>query len=62
MVFAGAEAVKWRRPVVPGDLLRLQMVLIKRRSGIWKMQGSAYVDGEVVMEGLLTAAEAAENV
>ena len=56
--FAGAESVKFRRPVVPGDLLVLEMSLIKRRSSHWKMQGLGTVDGEKVIEGVLLAAEA----
>lgn len=56
-VFAGADEVRFRRPVVPGDVLVLEMTLIKRRSGLWKMKGVARVDGEIVVEGLLTAAE-----
>ena len=56
--FAGAESVKFRRPVVPGDVLTLEMSLIKRRSSHWKMQGLGMVDGEKVIEGVLLAAEA----
>jgi 3-hydroxyacyl-[acyl-carrier-protein] dehydratase len=56
-VFAGVEEVRFRRQVVPGDQLRLEMSLIKRRRGLWKMQGLASVNGEVAVEGILTAAE-----
>jgi beta-hydroxyacyl-ACP dehydratase FabZ len=56
-VFAGADAVKFRRPVVPGDVLTLEMTLIKRRRGLWKMEGAASVDGEVAVQGILTAAQ-----
>jgi 3-hydroxyacyl-[acyl-carrier-protein] dehydratase len=59
IVFAAADEVKFRREVVPGDVLTLQMDLIKRRSGIWKMAGLATVDGEKAVEGILTAAEGA---
>lgn len=55
-VFAGAESVKFRRPVIPGDVLRLEMKLLKRRKGIWKMQGNASVEGETAVEGVLLAA------
>lgn len=55
-VFAGVEHVKFRRPIVPGDIVRLEMKLIKRRGGIWKMEGLATVDGEVAVEGILIAA------
>ncbi len=56
--FAGAESVKFRRPVVPGDMLTLEMSLIKRRSSHWKMQGLGTVEGEKVIEAVLLAAEA----
>ena len=57
-VFAGVDEVRFRRPVVPGDRLDLEMTLLKRRKGLWKMKGIASVDGEVAVEGILTAAEA----
>ncbi len=56
--FAGAESVKFRRPVVPGDVLTITMSLIKRRSSHWKMQGLGTVEGEKVIEAVLLAAEA----
>ncbi len=55
-VFAGADSVRFRRPVVPGDVLTLEMSLVNRKKTIWKMQGIASVDGEMAAEGLLTAA------
>lgn len=55
-VFAGADEVRFRRPVVPGDVLKLEMSLIVRKRAIWKMKGVASVDGEVAIEGILTAA------
>ncbi len=57
IVFAGADAVKWRRQVVPGDMLTLETKLIKRRAGIWKMEAAAYVGEDKAAEGILTAAE-----
>lgn len=59
-VFAGADNVKFRRQIVPGDVVRLEMKLIKRRGGIWKMQGTASVDGEIALEGILVAAVASK--
>lgn len=55
-VFAGADEVRFRRPVVPGDTLQLEMSLITRKKAIWKMKGVASVEGEVATEGILTAA------
>lgn len=59
-VFAGVNDVKFRRPVVPGDVLELEMTLLKRRTGLWKMKGIARVAGEIAVEGVLTAAEVRE--
>lgn len=55
-VFAGADDVRFRRPVVPGDVLTLEMSLIARKKTIWKMKGTASVNGEMAAEGVLTAA------
>lgn len=55
-VFAGCDSVKFRRPIVPGDVVKLKMKLIKRRGGIWKMEGTANVDGEMAVQGILIAA------
>uniref|UniRef100_A0A7S0IKK2 3-hydroxyacyl-[acyl-carrier-protein] dehydratase n=1 Tax=Calcidiscus leptoporus TaxID=127549 RepID=A0A7S0IKK2_9EUKA len=51
--FAGVNNVKWRRPVVPGDTLVMEMVLtaFKAKFGLVKMKGIAYVDGQKVVEG-----------
>ncbi len=57
-VFAGVEEVRFRRQVIPGDTLTMTMALIKRRRGIWKMQGVAKVGDEVAVDGILIAAEA----
>jgi len=51
--FAGVNNVKWRRPVVPGDTLVMEMELtaFKPRFGLVKMKGQCYVDGQKVVEG-----------
>lgn len=49
--FAGMERVKFRKPVVPGDQLRMVAELIKVRGNMGKLWGEAYVDGQVVAEG-----------
>ncbi|MBA4356293.1 MAG: 3-hydroxyacyl-ACP dehydratase FabZ [Humidesulfovibrio sp.] len=55
-LFTGIDAARFRRPVVPGDRLNLEASLIRRKMNIWKMQGRATVDGELVAEGVFTAA------
>lgn len=54
MLLASVENAKFRKPVVPGDQLRIEMKLSKLKKNIAKMEGVATVDGQVVAEaGLL---------
>jgi UDP-3-O-[3-hydroxymyristoyl] N-acetylglucosamine deacetylase / 3-hydroxyacyl-[acyl-carrier-protein] dehydratase len=48
--FMAAEEVKWRKPVVPGDVLIIEIELTKARGKIGKAKGICKVDGEVVSE------------
>ena len=50
--FTGIENAKFRRPVVPGDQLRLEMEELNRRSNFGKMQGHVTVDGKLVAEAV----------
>ena len=54
--FAGMDRVKFRRPVVPGDQLRMTAEMIKYRGNIGKVWTQAFVDGELVAEAELTFA------
>ncbi|XVE86744.1 hypothetical protein DITRI_Ditri18aG0058300 [Diplodiscus trichospermus] len=51
--FAGIDKVRFRKPVIAGDTLVMRMTLIKlqKRFGIAKMEGKAYVGGDLVCEG-----------
>jgi 3-hydroxyacyl-[acyl-carrier-protein] dehydratase len=51
VLFAGIDAVRFRRPVVPGDQLRLEVETVWLRGALGKMKGKATVDGEVAAEG-----------
>jgi 3-hydroxymyristoyl/3-hydroxydecanoyl-(acyl carrier protein) dehydratase len=53
--FSGIDGVRFRRPVIPGDQLRLELELVKLRGPICKMRGLATVDGEKVAEADLMA-------
>jgi 3-hydroxyacyl-[acyl-carrier-protein] dehydratase len=53
MLLASVENAKFRKPVVPGDQLRLQMRLERLKRNVAKMQGIATVDGQVVAEAAL---------
>ena len=50
VLLVSVEYAKFRRPVVPGDQLRLEMTLLKRKSTVAKMAGRATVDGVLVAE------------
>ena len=51
----GIDEAKFRRPVVPGDQLRFEVEVLKKRPPFWKMQGKAFVDNELVCEAVVTA-------
>lgn len=46
--FAGIDNARFRKVVEPGDQLRLEVKLLRAKREIWKLEGSAYVDGELV--------------
>lgn len=52
--FMSAESVKWRKPVVPGDTLRIEVELLKSRGKIGKAKGICYVGDEAVSEAEVT--------
>jgi len=52
--FMAAEEVKWRKPVLPGDVLVIEVELVKIRGKIGKAKGVCKVDGEVVSEAAVT--------
>ncbi|MFP4015621.1 MAG: 3-hydroxyacyl-ACP dehydratase FabZ [Halanaerobiales bacterium] len=51
--FAGIDKARFRRPVVPGDQLRIEAEMIKSRGRIAKIKATAYVDEEVAAEAEL---------
>ncbi|MBM4139165.1 MAG: 3-hydroxyacyl-ACP dehydratase FabZ [Nitrospira sp.] len=55
MYLAGIDEAKFRRPVVPGDQLRFEIEVLKKRPPVWKMQGKAYVDNVLACEAVVTA-------
>ncbi len=55
MYFMGMDKVKFRKPVIPGDQLIFDVKIIRHRSTIFKMAGTAKVDGKIVTEAELMA-------
>jgi len=50
VLLVAIENARFRKPVVPGDTLRLEMTVIKRKASVAKMAGRATVDGQLVAE------------
>ena len=53
--FLGIDNVRFRKPVIPGDQLRLELEITKHRQAIWGFKGKALVDGTLVTEAELLA-------
>jgi len=53
--FMSVEAAKFRRPVVPGDQIRVHVMKVQRRMNVWKFSAQAKVDGVVVAEATYAA-------
>jgi 3-hydroxyacyl-[acyl-carrier-protein] dehydratase len=46
----GIDGARFRRPVVPGDRLELEVVITRQKGAVWKEQGTARVDGQIAAE------------
>jgi len=59
IVFTGIEKARFRRPVVPGDQLRIEVVTLSWKEGASRiavrMQGKAFVNGKLVCDGTVSA-------
>jgi len=53
--FMSLDHVKFRRPVVPGDQLRMELEMLQQRPRTCRMRGVAYVDGQAVAEAEMMA-------
>ena len=51
----GIDKAKFRKPVVPGDQLRVEVEVLRRKPPFWKMQGKALVDSSLACEAEMTA-------
>jgi 3-hydroxyacyl-[acyl-carrier-protein] dehydratase len=51
--FVGIDSARFKRPVVPGDQLRLEVEIVRVARSIWKYAGRATVDGQVAAEAEL---------
>lgn len=53
--FMSIEKAKFRKPVVPGDQLRLEINVLHQRGNVWKFSGNAIVEQKVAAEAEFTA-------
>jgi 3-hydroxyacyl-[acyl-carrier-protein] dehydratase len=53
--FIGIDSARFRKPVTPGDQLKLVLNVVKHRKEIWVFDGEAYVDGKKVAEARIMA-------
>jgi 3-hydroxyacyl-[acyl-carrier-protein] dehydratase len=53
--FLAIDNVRFRKPVIPGDQLRLELEVTRHRQSIWGFKGQAFVDGNLVAEAELLA-------
>ena len=55
ILFTGIDETKFRKPVVPGDQLRLKLTKIKQRKELFRFQGKAFVEEQLVAQSVLQA-------
>ena len=53
--FISIEKAKFRKPVVPGDQIKLEIKVLQQRGNVWRFSGQALVDDKVVSESEFTA-------
>ena len=61
VLFASIESAKFRRPVRPGDQLRMEIDMLSRKTTFARMQGKTFVDGELACEAIVMC-KIVENV
>jgi beta-hydroxyacyl-ACP dehydratase FabZ len=51
--FMGIDEAKFRKPIVPGDQMRIEVEVLRRKSIVWKMKGRVLVGSELAAEAIL---------
>ncbi len=51
--FMGIDEARFRRPIVPGDQMRIVVEVIRRKAIVWKMKGEVYVGSDLAAEAIL---------
>ncbi|HBD22817.1 MAG TPA: 3-hydroxyacyl-[acyl-carrier-protein] dehydratase FabZ [Oceanospirillaceae bacterium] len=55
--FVGSDKLRFKRPVVPGDQLKLEAAIVSEKRGIWKFDCQATVDGDLVASASILCAD-----
>ncbi len=53
--FMSIDNARFRKPVVPGDVIHLEVETLRQRGDVWKLTGKAVVDGAIVSEATFAA-------
>ncbi len=53
--FTGIDEARFRKPVIPGDQLKMVVEVVRHRREIWVFHGTAFVDGEIAAEARIMA-------
>ncbi|MGO9057606.1 MAG: 3-hydroxyacyl-ACP dehydratase FabZ [Candidatus Binataceae bacterium] len=61
-MLTGLDKVRFRRRVVPGDQLQMEVRLLRQHRPLWKMHAQARVDGELAAEAEVSAMEVEEKI
>ncbi|MDO8432016.1 MAG: 3-hydroxyacyl-ACP dehydratase FabZ [Candidatus Binatus sp.] len=61
-MLTGLDKVRFRRRVIPGDQLRMEVTIIKFHRPLWRMQATAKVENELAAQAELSAMEVEEQV
>jgi len=56
LLFTGIEKARFRRPIIPGDQIRFEVEVIRRRSTFCTQRGKAWVDGQLAVEAHMSSA------
>ncbi len=56
LYFTGIEEARFRKPVIPGDQLRIEITVIRYKMGFAKLRAEAFVDGQLVAEAVISSA------
>lgn len=55
VLFIGIDNARFRKPVIPGDQLKMVVEVVKHKREIWIFEGKAYVDDDMVAEARIMA-------